>query len=236
MSEASGKFCFFRVAGFRKRRLAHPVGVGQTEVCGEVDGRQKRRETTQGCRTPPFLLPISRTQRSRMTRRGIGHGLQGCIRRAHRDAAQWPRLRKRSLRTCRWPTPRRPPRRGCAAPSAPLTTRCSTVWRRRRPTCLSARSAIRHGLPRGWSTAGPGARACKGMREFPAEIRDFAEAFVALQKARQEADYALDTDAYHDSDVLGYIASAERAPVRAGGHRGQARASSPNALFRQRSS
>ena len=30
-----------------------------------------------------------------------------------------------------------------------------------------------------WSTAGPGARACKGMREFPAEIRDFAEAFVA---------------------------------------------------------
>ena len=34
----------------------------------------------------------------------------------------------------------------------------------------------------------------KIMREFPAEIRDFAEAFVALQKARQEADYALDTD------------------------------------------
>ena len=48
------------------------------------------------------------------------------------------------------------------------------------------------------------------MREFPAEIRDFAETFVALQKARQEADYALDTDTYQDSDVLGYIASAER--------------------------
>ena len=68
------------------------------------------------------------------------------------------------------------------------------------------------------------------MREFPAEIRDFAEAFVALQKARQEADYALDTDAYHDFDVLGYIASAERAPVRAGGHRGQARLRRPCAV------
>ena len=52
------------------------------------------------------------------------------------------------------------------------------------------------------------------MREFPAEIRDFAEAFVVLQKARQEADYALDTDTYQDSDVLGYIASAERAISR----------------------
>lgn len=33
------------------------------------------------------------------------------------------------------------------------------------------------------------------MREFPLEIRNFAEAFVALQKA-QQADYTLDTDAY----------------------------------------
>ena len=47
------------------------------------------------------------------------------------------------------------------------------------------------------------------MREFPPEICDFAEAFVALQKARQEADYALDT--YQGSDVLGYIAFADRA-------------------------
>ena len=45
----------------------------------------------------------------------------------------------------------------------------------------------------------------------PAGICDFAEAFVALQKARQEADYALDTDTYRDSDVLGYIAFADRA-------------------------
>ena len=41
------------------------------------------------------------------------------------------------------------------------------------------------------------------------EVRDFAKSFVALQKARQEADYALDTDACQKSDVLEYIASAE---------------------------
>ena len=42
-------------------------------------------------------------------------------------------------------------------------------------------------------------------------IRDFAEAFVALQKARQEADYALDTPAFQQFDVLGYIVSGELA-------------------------
>ncbi len=51
----------------------------------------------------------------------------------------------------------------------------------------------------------------QAMREFPAEVRNFAEAFVALQKARQQADYALDTDAYQESDVLEYIDSAELA-------------------------
>ena len=49
------------------------------------------------------------------------------------------------------------------------------------------------------------------MREFPAEIRNFAKTFVELQRARQEADYALDTDAYRKSDVLRRIASAEQA-------------------------
>ena len=49
------------------------------------------------------------------------------------------------------------------------------------------------------------------MPEFPVEIRDFARAFVELQKARQEADYALDTLTYQQSDVLGQIASAELA-------------------------
>ena len=44
------------------------------------------------------------------------------------------------------------------------------------------------------------------IREYPAEIRKFAEVFVALQKARQQADYALDTETYRKSDVLGYVA------------------------------
>ena len=52
------------------------------------------------------------------------------------------------------------------------------------------------------------------MRGLPPDIRDFAETFVALQRARQEADYALDTNTYQDSDVLGYISSAERAISR----------------------
>ena len=52
------------------------------------------------------------------------------------------------------------------------------------------------------------------MRHFPAEIRDFAETFVALQRGPAKADYALDTDTYQNSDVLGYIGSAERAISR----------------------
>ena len=74
------------------------------------------------------------------------------------------------------------------------------------------------------------------MREYPAEIRDFAEAFVELQKARQEADYALDTDAYEKSDVLGYIDSAERAIGRFEGADADAkRGFAAHVLFRQRS-
>ena len=52
-------------------------------------------------------------------------------------------------------------------------------------------------------------RQVQTMPEFPVEVRGFAEAFVALQKARQEADYALDTPALQQSDVLGYVVSAE---------------------------
>ena len=44
--------------------------------------------------------------------------------------------------------------------------------------------------------------------------RRFAEAFVILQEARQQADYALDVAAYRKSDVLHYIASAELAISR----------------------
>ena len=64
--------------------------------------------------------------------------------------------------------------------------------------------ALEHGRAR---------RACQEptVREFPQEVRDFAETFVAMQKARQRADYALDTDDYQESDVLVYIAAAELA-------------------------
>ena len=65
--------------------------------------------------------------------------------------------------------------------------------------------ALEHGRARS------ACRQVQAMREFPVAVRDFAEAFVALQEARQEADYALDTPAYEQSDVLGSIASAELA-------------------------
>ena len=47
------------------------------------------------------------------------------------------------------------------------------------------------------------------MREFPSEVREFANELVVLQKAGQQADYVLDAEAYRKSDVLVYIASAE---------------------------
>ena len=67
------------------------------------------------------------------------------------------------------------------------------------------------------------------------EIRNFAREFVELQIARQQADYALDTEDYTTSDVLVYIASAERAigefeQADIGARRGFA----AHALFRQR--
>ena len=63
--------------------------------------------------------------------------------------------------------------------------------------------ALEHGRARS------ACRQAQTMPEFPVEIRDFAKAFVELQMARQEADYALDTAAYRKSDVPGYIVSAE---------------------------
>ena len=74
----------------------------------------------------------------------------------------------------------------------------------RGPAWHRAYRALEHGRAR---------RACQepAVREFPEEVRDFAEAFVAMQKARQRADYALDTDDYQESDVLVYIAAAELA-------------------------
>ena len=60
---------------------------------------------------------------------------------------------------------------------------------------------------------------------------------MVLQEARQEADYALDTPAYEQSGVLGYIASAELAirqfeQVSVDARRGFV----AHVLFRQRSS
>ena len=52
-------------------------------------------------------------------------------------------------------------------------------------------------------------RQVQAMREFPAEIRNFAGVFVMLQVERQKADYALDMEAYRTSDALAYMASAE---------------------------
>ena len=68
--------------------------------------------------------------------------------------------------------------------------------------------ALEHGRARSACRQAP------TMREFPVEIRNFAEVFVALQKARQEADYSLDTPAYQRSDVRDLIASAELAISR----------------------
>ena len=75
----------------------------------------------------------------------------------------------------------------------------------RNPAWHRTYRALEHGRARS------ACRQAQTMPEFPVEIRDFAEAFVALQKARQEADYAQDTPAYQQSDVLGYIVSAELA-------------------------
>ena len=78
----------------------------------------------------------------------------------------------------------------------------------RSPAWHRAYRALEHGRARSACLQG------QVMREFPAEIRDFAEAFVVLQKARQQADYAVDMDAHQKSDVLGYIAAAELAISR----------------------
>ena len=73
------------------------------------------------------------------------------------------------------------------------------------------------------------------MREFPMEIRNFAREFVELQIARQQADYALDTEAYQKYDTLGYIVSVEAAIVGfKGGDVGAKRNFAAHALFRQR--
>ena len=78
------------------------------------------------------------------------------------------------------------------------------VGRTRDPAWHRVYRALEHGRARSACQA-------QAMQEFPAEVRSFAKAFVALQVERQQADYALDMEAYRKSDVLGYIASAEDA-------------------------
>ena len=59
-------------------------------------------------------------------------------------------------------------------------------------------------------------RACKNMqamRGFPPEVQSFAKTFVALQRARHQADYALD-GRYAKPEVLVEINEAEAAIAR----------------------
>ena len=87
--------------------------------------------------------------------------------------------------------------------------------------------AIEHGKARS---------ACQqdAMRAFPMEIRGFADTFIDLQKARQQADYALEGE-YSKRDVLAMIDMAvgaidqfEQADVR---HR---RSFAVHVLFKRR--
>ena len=67
--------------------------------------------------------------------------------------------------------------------------------------------ALEHGSAR---------RACQNMqamREFPTEVRDFAETFAKLQRSRHQADYALD-GRYAKPGVLAEINEAELAIAR----------------------
>ena len=74
------------------------------------------------------------------------------------------------------------------------------------------------------------------MPEFPAEIRDFAEAFVIMQVERQKADYALDAHIYERSNVQDQVASAGLAIRQFGQAAVDARRGfAAHVLFRQRS-
>ena len=100
----------------------------------------------------------------------------------------------------------------------------------RSPAWHRAYRALEHGRARSACRQGP------TMREFPAEIRDFAKMFVVLQIERQQADYALDATAYEKSDVPGYVDSAERAISRfEQADMAARRAFAAHVLFRQRS-
>ena len=76
----------------------------------------------------------------------------------------------------------------------------------------------------------------QAMQRFPLEVQGFADTFVALQKARQRADYALDVR-FDKPDVLAAIDSAETAIARLGQADDQhRRAFVAHVLFKQRPS
>ena len=79
------------------------------------------------------------------------------------------------------------------------------IGQQRTPAWHRVYRAVEHGRARSVC------REAQTTPSYPEEIRYFAKRFVALQKARQQADYALDADDYQQSDVLVYIASAELA-------------------------
>ena len=77
------------------------------------------------------------------------------------------------------------------------------IGRVRKPAWHQTYRALEHGKAR---------NACEdkgAMAAFPQKVRDFAKTFVFLQKARQQADYALDGE-YSKLDVLAAIDRAER--------------------------
>ena len=79
------------------------------------------------------------------------------------------------------------------------------IGRNRSEAWHRAYRALEHG------SAKSACRNRQAMQRFPPEIQGVADTFVALQKARQGADYALDGGVYLKSDILGDVASAEYA-------------------------
>ena len=103
------------------------------------------------------------------------------------------------------------------------------IGRTRTPAWHRVYRALEHGRAR---------NACREAQtppNYPEEIRYFAKRFVALQKARQQADYALDADDFQQSDVLVYVAAAELATGQFEKAAIEAkRGFAAHALFRQR--
>ena len=79
------------------------------------------------------------------------------------------------------------------------------IGKKRGPAWHRTYRALEHGTARNACQQG------RSMLEFPVAVRNFAKTFVMLQAQRQQADYALDVDAYQKSDVLEHVTSAELA-------------------------